>query len=280
MGITRKIKLALLLGLILPVLGCAEFKGIFDETARTSYSPAPSRPVPEKINRADVREGLVSEMRAPIVTREGTYYFVQSGDTLAQIAHKYRLDWEAIAQINSLGEDQLVVGRRLFIPHKKNLEKFGVVSRTISTTRGKASKTAVAKAAKSSRASKKFQFFWPVDGGRVTSRFGSRWGRPHDGIDIAATPGTAVLAAEAGKVIFAKRFAGYGNLIVVTHKEDYFTAYAHNQDVFVRKGQKVKRGQRIAVVGRTGRATGPHLHFEVRQGTQSVDPLQFFPDKR
>lgn len=280
MGITRKIELAVLLGLILPVLGCAEFKGIFDETARTSYSQAPSRPVPEKLNRADVREDVVGEKRAPIVTREGTYYFVKPGDTLAQIAHKYRLDWEAIAQINGLGEDHLVVGRRLFIPHKKNLEKFGVVSRTISSTRGKAPKIQGVQAKRPKKSPKGFKFIWPVDGGRITSRFGTRWGRPHDGLDIAAKPGTAVLAAEKGKVIFAKRFAGYGNLIVVKHDGDYFTAYAHNQDVFVRKGQKVKRGQRIAVVGRTGKATGPHLHFEIRQGTQSIDPLPFFPEKR
>lgn len=258
---------------------CAEFKGIFDEGARSSRGPQSVDDLAS--TRAAKTDGSGVSVRAPIMTREGTYYFVKTGDSLAQIAHKYHIDWEAIAQINSIGEDQLVVGRRIFIPHKKNLSRFGVVPRAISSTRKQQQKDSrMARANAEKSPSKQLKFAWPVDGGYVSSRFGHRRGRPHDAIDIAAKPGTAVFAAEAGKVIFAKRFAGYGNLVVVKHRDDYFTAYAHNQDMFVRKGQKVRLGQRIAVVGRTGRATGPHLHFEVRHGTQAVDPIQFFPDRR
>lgn len=271
-----KIKMILLVVVGLLSIGCADFKGIFDEQALSSRAVMPPDRMSKDASREAVSAGAKSEVREPIATREGTYYFVREGDSLAKIAQQYRIDWEAIAQINSLYDQQLVVGRRIFIPHKKNLAKFGVVPRAIAASRKKLKQQSRYLLSKSKGP---LQFAWPVDGGRITSRFGPRRGRPHDAIDIGAKIGTAVMAAEQGRVIFAKRFAGYGNLIVVKHKDDFFTAYAHNHDVFVRKGQKVRRGQRIAIVGRTGRATGPHLHFEMHKGTQAIDPAQFFPDK-
>lgn len=278
MAIEIKIKIVLILAVGLLSVACADFKGIFDEQALSSRGVMP----PDRLNKDASREavstaGSTSEVREPITTKEGTYYFVREGDSLAKIAQQYRIDWEAIAQINSLYDQQLVVGRRIFIPHKKNLAKFGVVPRAIAASRKKIKQQPKHLSAKSKGP---LNFAWPVDRGEITSRFGTRRGRPHDAIDIGAKVGTAVMAAEQGRVIFSKRFAGYGNLIVIKHKDDFFTAYAHNHDMFVRKGQKVRRGQRIAIVGRTGRATGPHLHFEVHKGTQAIDPLQFFPDKK
>ncbi|RMH52708.1 MAG: M23 family metallopeptidase [Zetaproteobacteria bacterium] len=121
---------------------------------------------------------------------------------------------------------------------------------------------------------------WPAEG-PVTSGFGRRGSRMHDGIDIGARPGSPVVAAADGTVVYASdRLAGYGNLIIIRHRDNLFTAYAHNQRNLVRRGDVVHAGQRIALVGRTGRATGPHLHFEVRRGTTPVDPLLYLPPRR
>ncbi len=118
---------------------------------------------------------------------------------------------------------------------------------------------------------------WPVKG-KVVSSFGWRGPKHHDGIDIAAPEGTPVVAAADGIVIYAGNgFKGYGNLIVIKHTPRVFTIYAHNKKNLVRKGQKVKQGQVIALVGSTGNATGPHLHFELRIGNKPVNPLKYLP---
>ena len=120
-------------------------------------------------------------------------------------------------------------------------------------------------------------FSWPVKG-KITSAFGTRRHRMHDGIDIAAARGTPVRAAAAGKVVYADhRIAGYGRLIIIRHAGDFFTAYAHNERNLVARGDHVKKGEIIARVGETGRATGPHLHFEIRRGATPVNPLAYLP---
>lgn len=120
-------------------------------------------------------------------------------------------------------------------------------------------------------------FIWPLDKFTFMSGFGIRRGRRHDGIDIAAKGGTPVKASADGKVVFSGRMRGYGNLILLKHDNNYFTAYSHNRENLVNKGKNVKQGQVIAKVGRTGRATGNHVHFEIRQGQQAMDPLHFLP---
>jgi len=115
---------------------------------------------------------------------------------------------------------------------------------------------------------------WPVSG-PVTSGFGMRWGRMHEGIDIAASIGTPVHAAAAGTVIYASWMTGYGNLVVVDHGNGLATAYAHASALLVRVGQAVAQGQTVSLVGSTGNSTGPHLHFEVRVNGVAVDPLLY-----
>ena len=106
-------------------------------------------------------------------------------------------------------------------------------------------------------------------------RYGVREGRRHDGIDLAAPEGTPVAAAAAGTVIYAGEQAGYGALVILRHEGGLVTVYAHNSRLLVKEGDRVARGEPIARVGETGRTTGPHLHFEVRVGTQPRDPLGF-----
>jgi murein DD-endopeptidase MepM/ murein hydrolase activator NlpD len=115
---------------------------------------------------------------------------------------------------------------------------------------------------------------WPVSG-PVTSGFGSRWGRMHEGIDIAVGSGTPVHAAAAGTVIYAGWMEGYGNLVVLDHGGGLSTAYAHNSSLVVSVGRTVAAGEVVAYSGSTGHSTGPHVHFEVRVNGSPVDPLGY-----
>lgn len=99
----------------------------------------------------------------------------------------------------------------------------------------------------------------------------------HDGIDIAAPVGTPVHAAAAGRVIYAGRIRGYGNVVIVQHADHYATVYGHNSINKVHQGQNVLRGQVISKVGTTGRTTGPNLHFEVRRDNVASNPLRYLP---
>jgi murein DD-endopeptidase MepM/ murein hydrolase activator NlpD len=117
-------------------------------------------------------------------------------------------------------------------------------------------------------------FIWPCDG-VVTSGFGMRWGRMHEGIDIACGYGTPVHAVAAGTVIYAGLLGGYGNLVVVDHGNGFATAYAHASAILVSVGQAVAQGEPVTLVGSTGHSTGPHLHFEVRVNGVAVDPLLY-----
>ena len=111
-----------------------------------------------------------------------------------------------------------------------------------------------------------------VAGGVVTSGFGSRWGKVHHGIDIALPQGSEIRAADNGNVYFAGANGSYGNIVKIDHGNGMQTYYAHCSRLLVSAGQRVERGEQIALVGSTGRSTGPHLHFEVIINRNSIDP--------
>jgi len=121
------------------------------------------------------------------------------------------------------------------------------------------------------------RFAWPVPGFyRVSSHFGRRGSRHHDGIDIPGPKGTPIVASDSGTVAYSDNgIRGYGNLIVLAHGDEVFTVYAHNRKNTVRKGDRVKKGQKIAELGNTGRSTGPHLHFEIRVKNKVRNPAQY-----
>ncbi|HUN49216.1 MAG TPA: LysM peptidoglycan-binding domain-containing M23 family metallopeptidase, partial [Stellaceae bacterium] len=121
-------------------------------------------------------------------------------------------------------------------------------------------------------------FLWPVRG-RVIGSYGTGSGGTHnDGINIAAPEGTTVVAADSGVVAYAgNELRGYGNLILIKHADGWMTAYAHNAQMLVKRGERVQRGQAIARVGATGAVNAPQLHFEVRKGTRALDPADFLP---
>jgi murein DD-endopeptidase MepM/ murein hydrolase activator NlpD len=120
------------------------------------------------------------------------------------------------------------------------------------------------------------RFLWPVKG-KLLSSFGPKKGGLHnDGINIAAPRGTAIVAVENGVVAYAgNELRGFGNLLLIRHADGWISAYAHNDTLLVKRGDKVTRGQPIARLGSTGSVTSPQLHFELRRGADPVDPLKY-----
>lgn len=123
------------------------------------------------------------------------------------------------------------------------------------------------------------RYTWPVSrGGQVTSRFGYRSGSFHSGIDIAVPQGTPVIASDNGVVTYAGWNGGYGKCVIISHGASS-TLYGHLSQIMVTHNQKVQKGQTIGLVGSTGKSTGPHLHFEVREGGSQKNPLLYFQHK-
>lgn len=125
------------------------------------------------------------------------------------------------------------------------------------------------------------RFLWPVPNFyKVSSHFGPRGMKHHDGIDIPAPRGTPIVAVDDGVVIYSDDgIRGYGNMIVLAHGDEIFTVYAHNKKNKVDKGDKVRKGEVIGLVGNTGRSTGPHLHFEIRVKNKVRNPAQYLSKK-
>ncbi|MEW6007596.1 MAG: M23 family metallopeptidase [bacterium] len=118
----------------------------------------------------------------------------------------------------------------------------------------------------------KITFIWPIKG-EISSGFGKRGGGFHQGIDIKAEEGSLIKAAADGIVSYADFRPTYGNVIIILHKDGFATVYAHNKKNLVSVSQRVKQGDVIALVGKTGNATGFHLHFEIRNKGKAENPL-------
>ena len=192
----------------------------------------------------------------------GVYHTVKKGETLWRISRTYGVDLETLQWVNDVDDvTDLRVGRVLFIPG---------VDRTLSV--------APAEPGEDVPLTGMVDIIWPLRG-KKTSGFGPRGKRHHDGVDIAAPTGTPVVAAAGGKVAYSGNgMRGYGRVVVIKHKNDLSTVYAHNSKLLVRMGDSVGQGQTIARVGQTGWATGPHLHFEVRRRGVPEDPMKFLPE--
>ena len=196
----------------------------------------------------------------------GVFHVVQPGETLYRIARAYDVPVESLQHENALADPGNVeAGARLFIPGAQRTRTTAAPVMEISARPVAAAREGPPRAA---------ALQWPVKG-VLFSPFGHRARDQHDGIDLAAPEGTEVHAAAAGTVLFAGKQRGYGNLILVGHPGDVVTVYAHNRENLVSVGDRVDRGAVIARVGRSGTATGPHLHFEVRVAARPRDPLPF-----
>ncbi|MFC1537137.1 LysM peptidoglycan-binding domain-containing M23 family metallopeptidase [Pseudomonadota bacterium] len=220
-------------------------------------------------------------------SRSYSTYRVRKGDTLYSIGKRFGVDHKLLARRNHIGWPYTIyVGQNLSLTRTAAKPQYMPIPRTktkrvASRKPTRSAKKAVSKKTASTHSrpaiNGSVKLRWPLKA-KITSRFGRRGSRMHDGIDIGAKEGTPIYAAAAGEVVYSdQRLSGYGKLIIIRHSSDMFTAYAHNQRNLVRKGDRVKAGSVIARVGKTGRASGPHLHFEVRRGSTPVDPLAYLP---
>jgi lipoprotein YgeR len=201
------------------------------------------------------------------------FYRVERGDTVSKIARENRTSVANLKRWNSLSNpDAIEVGQVLRVVPPAG-------SATASTGAGSSASSAKSDAAADSLAQNKagpgVSLIWPAQG-QVVHSFD---GKNSKGIDIANTPGTPVVAAAAGSVVYAGNgLRGYGNMLIVKHNDDYLTAYAHNRALLVKEGQTVQQGQQIAEMGDTD-SNQTMLHFEVRYLGRSTDPARYLPPR-
>jgi murein DD-endopeptidase MepM/ murein hydrolase activator NlpD len=197
------------------------------------------------------------------------YHHVKAGENLYRIGKAYGVPYQKIARANRIRDpSRIEVGQKLLIPGAKKAVPVDLVAPRSASVERPRGKIADPRAPR---------FMWPLTSGTVASSFGPRHGGFHDGIDISAKVGAPVRAAADGEVVFSSGLAGYGNVVIVRHTGGYATVYAHNDQNHVKEGDRVRRGQLIASVGRTGRTTGPNLHFEVRKDNVAKNPIYFLP---
>ena len=207
----------------------------------------------------------------PGASLSGVWHTIAEGESLHQLASLYEVPAQDLVEVNRLPDpDLLLAGHDLFVPGAREVRR-GATSSTARLAR--ASGHASRPTHREEAAATGGRFLWPVTKGRLSSRFGRRWGRQHEGIDLAAPLGTPIRAADAGRVIYSGLARGYGKLILLKHDGGFVTVYAHNHQNLVQEGDPVARGQTIAKLGSTGHSTGPHVHFEIRDQGKPVDPL-------
>ena len=207
----------------------------------------------------------------------GIYHTVKKGETLWRISKIYGVDVKDLASANAIkSPSDIEAGKRIFIPaaspakssnkQTKNKKATAVIPVSVE-------KEHLGGRVRLSRE----KFLWPVRGS-LYSRFGLRDGVRHDGIDIRVPEGTPVKAADAGQVAYiSANMRGYGNIIILRHRDGFYTVYAHNKNNLVNPGDTVDKGAVIAMAGATGNAGAAQLHFEVRQGRHTLDPLFYLP---
>ena len=238
-------------------------------------------------------------------TSSGTYT-VRPGENFQAIAGKLNIDAAKLADINGItdtggiraGEVLILPTVRKSVPRTAKLAKplskvrprgaqdlkvRSVKTRSINLgvaktkTIEKSNKTAsVAVKRSSKKAAGVSAFRWPVRG-RIIGKFGPRGDGTHnDGINLAVPNGTRVKAAEEGVVAYAgSELKGYGNLVLIRHADNWVSAYAHNDKLMVKRGDKIKRGQVVARAGTSGSVEQPQVHFELRKGSKPVDPTKY-----
>jgi murein DD-endopeptidase MepM/ murein hydrolase activator NlpD len=183
------------------------------------------------------------------VDQEESIYVVRSGDTLSAIAHQFSVTALQLQYRNNIADPHnLKIGTRLAIPNESQQVPPSFANKT--------------------------PFIWPLKKLDVSSEFGSRNNR-HKGIDLRAPKGTKLYASADGLVHFVGQQNGYGKVVIIKHAGDIQTFYAHNNKNLVTKGQRVKQGEVIGTVGRTGNATGNHVHFEFIRGKQHLNPRHY-----
>jgi murein DD-endopeptidase MepM/ murein hydrolase activator NlpD len=199
---------------------------------------------------------------------------VAPGETMYRIAKNYGITVEELSAANGIEDPRtLALGQELVIPGFDKPPPSGTSTRPPMVVTGPA-RPAPRPAPSRPIPETKGTLDWPLRG-VLYARFGKKGREPHDGIDLAVPAGTPVKTGQEGEVLYAGEQRGYGLIVIIRHSERLITLYAHNRDLRVRTGQKVRRGQVIATVGESGKTSGPQLHFEVRVDGKPVDPLDY-----
>ena len=200
-------------------------------------------------------------------------YTVKKGDTLYSISRKFKTDLFSLSILNKLDNvNQIKVNQKILIPDSILKPK------KIKQKEKPLQKTENQKIVKKKIFPKKLDldFIWPVKG-KILNGFGSLTpGFFNDGINISSTLGTSVKASLEGEIVYSgNEIPGYGNLILIKHSKNWITAYAHLEKIVKKKGNYVKKGETIGLVGKTGNVSEVQLHFEIRKGKEAVNPLKY-----
>ncbi|MGH6821126.1 MAG: peptidoglycan DD-metalloendopeptidase family protein, partial [Methylocella sp.] len=263
--------------------------------------------------RSQARVELARAPASANFSHGGSIHAVQSGDTLFSLGRRYKLHPYAIADLNGLSHNSpLHLGQKIRIPAggRKLASAPAITADESAIDAGRSEGFEEGEVGNFGAGSGKSQqrldeeppaanegnseeessfleepapahdaaqsFRWPVKG-RVISAFGAKpGGMRTEGINIAVPEGAGVRAADSGVVAYAgNELKGYGNLVLIRHHGGWVTAYAHNKELIVKRGDTVKRGDMIARAGRTGSVESPQLHFELRKGATAVDPIKY-----
>lgn len=237
------------------------------------------------------------EVKTGKAERSGIYHEVKQGQTLWSIARAYGVDVQTLVRVNKLSDTTtLYTGQKLYVPGatqqrdiasrcpcRTETAKLSIRSKPLAEILRHPKRPSVTKATpvpvsiSKEAILERMSFIWPVQG-EVARGFEQEATRRHDGIDIVAPQGSLIQATADGEVIFsAWGPGGYGRIVIVQHRVDVVTIYAHNHTNLVQPGQHVRQGDPIATVGQSGRATGNHLHFEVRYKAVPISPYKLLP---
>ena len=200
-------------------------------------------------------------------------YTVKKGDTLYSISRKFKTDLFSLSVLNKLNNvNQIKVNQKILIPdYILKPKKIRQKEKSLQKTENK-------KIIKKKLLTNKVDtdFIWPVKG-KILNNFGSETpGFFNDGINISSNLGTSVKASLDGEIVYSgNEIPGYGNLILIKHSKNWITAYAHLEKIVKKKGNYVKKGETIGLVGKTGNVSEVQLHFEIRKGKEAVNPLKY-----
>jgi murein DD-endopeptidase MepM/ murein hydrolase activator NlpD len=259
-------------GLLLPSLFLTHPAAAADESKPSKASQKKS------VSKEPVAASRKSSPSARADDAGPRVHLVRAGDTLSRIASRHRVSQRALIEANALARpDRLRQGQRLVIPEPGQTHRQAVIASPRSDG------TLVAAVGPRRVPTRLFlsvpelngraiDFLWPVDG-PVISGFGRRRGGWHAGIDIKAQMGTPILAAAPGTGAVSGWERFYGRVLKIEHESGFFTIYAHTLQNVVKVGDRVEAGMVVGTVGRTGRSTGYHLHFEIRQDGVAYNPL-------
>jgi murein DD-endopeptidase MepM/ murein hydrolase activator NlpD len=225
--------------------------------------------------------GLLKENDIILVpSRRGIFYTIKRGDTLTAISNRYNTEIDVIAEHNNIDGKKIIAGKKIFLPDAEEpVIRPVILKDPQEKIPAPVERTAMPLNNEKKVQSEKVVLSWPMRG-PITSGFGVRTHpfsgdkKFHCGLDIGAEEGTVVRSAGEGRVIFSGWKEAYGNMIVIAHRNNYITIYAHNSKNLVDVNETIKRGQKIALSGKTGAVTGAHLHFEIRKGIVPLNPFR------